>query len=279
MDSTTSLRPYELVALYNAPEANRITRFGAAAARLNADVLAAFYTDLRERAPNRHRRGKRYFEGRSGVTSSGQYSNRREEHLAVALRNAFSETILLQLPDGRTLRILDYQTPLKARRDDKGIGKIDLFGVINGALPCVIELKVPTASGGCSDTPLRAFLEAFAYCAIVEANIGEMAAEATEKLSCGITQDRPALMVMAPEDYWLSYLSHSKAGEWWPVLENLANELADRLHLETHFIALRDADFEMGLEGKPPRLLDPCLTVTVADLAMGLGQMEISNTA
>lgn len=276
MDSTKSLQPHKLVALYSTLEVNRITGFGAAAARLNAGELAALYTDLRTSAPHRHRRGKRYFEGRSGVTSSGQYSNRREEHLAVALRNAFNESMLLQLPDGHTLRILDYQTPLKARRDDKGIGKIDLFGVIAGSLPCVIELKLPTASGGRSDTPLRAFLEAFAYCAVVEANIGDIADEAMEKFSCDMTRDRPALMIMATEDYWLRYLGHPKAGKWWPVLENLAGELAARLSLETHFIALRDADFEMGLEGKPPRLMGACLSVTVADLSKKLEHPESS---
>ena len=39
-------------------------------------------------APRRHDRGKRYLQGRTGTTSSGASSNRREEHLAVALCNA-----------------------------------------------------------------------------------------------------------------------------------------------------------------------------------------------
>jgi hypothetical protein len=54
------------------------------------------------------------------------------------------------------LKPLDYQTPLKARQADTGNGNIDLFGLTDGSLPCVIELKVPTASGGRSDTPFRA---------------------------------------------------------------------------------------------------------------------------
>jgi hypothetical protein len=62
----------------------------------------------------------------------------------------------LRLPQGRMLKPLDYQTPLKARQADTGKGKIDLFGLTDGSLPCVIELKVPTASGGRSDTPFRA---------------------------------------------------------------------------------------------------------------------------
>jgi hypothetical protein len=229
----------------------------------------AGYVALREAAPHRHRHEKTYFTGHTGVTSSGHHFNRREEHLAVALRNAYGGNSPLQLPGGRTLKLLDYQTPLKARRADTGIGKIDLFGIIDGALPCIIELKVPTASGGRSDTPLRAFLEAFAYCAIVEANIDELAAEAATTLCCEISRDRSALMVMAPEDYWLSYLGHPKAGDWWPSLERLATELADNLGLEIHFIALRDAQFDMGLAGNPPRLTGACLPIKVADLATG----------
>ena len=254
------------MALYGAPEVNRITGFAAATARLSSDELATLYRELCASAPRRHRRNKRYFEGRSGTTSSGEQSNRREEHLAVAVRNAFCSTRPLALEHGHTLTLLDYQTPLKERRDDKGIGKVDLFGVIGGTLPCVIELKVPTAHGGCSDTPLRAFLEAFAYCAIVEANIDDLAAEAKETLGCTIKRARPTLMVMAPEDYWVSYLRHPRAGDWWPPLERLAADLADSLGLESHFIALRDAGFEMGLAGNPPQLTGECQPISVASL-------------
>jgi len=51
-------------------------------------------------------------------------------------------------------------------------------------------------------------MEAFAYCAIVEANISELAAEIVEKLGCDFKRERPALMVMAPDSYWLSHLGH-----------------------------------------------------------------------
>lgn len=153
-----------------------------------------------------------------------------------------------------------------------------MFGVIDGSLPCVIELKVPIASGGRSDTPLRAFLEAFAYCAIVEANIDELAAEAAATLGCEITRDRSALMVMAPEDYWLSYLRKPRADDWWPPLERLATDLAVSLSLESHFIALRDAHFDMGLSGNPPRLTGACLPIKVADLATAQADPARSST-
>jgi hypothetical protein len=267
-----------LVALYNNARVNHINGLAHAIATLETRDLLAGYLALRDTGPRRHHQGKLYFTGRTGVTSSGQHSNRREEHLAVALRNTYDGNSPLQLPDGRPLTLLDYQVPLKARRADTGIGKIDLFGVIAGALPCVIELKVPTASGGCSDTPLRAFLEGIAYCAIVEANIDDLAGEALESFGCTITPVRPALMVMAPEDYWLSYLRKPRAGDWWPPLERLATDLAVSLSLESHFIALRDAHFDMGLAGNPPRLTGACLPIKVSDLATAQADPARSST-
>ena len=56
------------------------------------------------------------------------------------------------------LKIIDYQTPLKARQADSRIGKIDLLGLVGDRLT-VIELK----AGGGSDSPLRALLEGLAY--------------------------------------------------------------------------------------------------------------------
>jgi hypothetical protein len=134
-----------LVALYNDASVNRITDLASMTAALSASDLVAGYVSLREAAPRRHLHEKTYFTGHTGVTSSGHHSNRREEHLAVALRNAYGGNSPLQLPGGRTLKLLDYQTPLKARQADTGIGKIDLFGVIDSSLPCVIAARMTTS--------------------------------------------------------------------------------------------------------------------------------------
>ena len=263
-------RQNKLVELYNDPVINQISGFYAASADLNPRDLADLYIDLRGSAPHRHQRDKRYLEGRTGITSTGKYSNRREEHLAVALYNSFTKDNPLKLPDGGTLSILDYQTPLKARQSDKGIGKVDLFGAIDENMPCIIELKVPTSEGRCSDTPLRAFLEALAYCAIVESNLTDIASEVRDKYDIRLTDGCPALCLMAPEDYWLAYLKHKKTGDWWPRLDAISTELRSLLGLETHFIALKDAGFEMGLDGNPPQLTGACVPVTVESLAMNL---------
>ena len=176
--------------------------------RLDPKDLTDAYHRLRESAPHRHERNKSYFVGHSGITSSGKASNRREEHLAVALFNASQEGVPLKLPDGSSLKFLDYQLPLKARQGDKGIGKVDLFGVINGTQSSVIELKIHPAGTGYGDTPLRAFLEALAYCAIVEANADDVASESLYNFNLKLKVNRPSLIVLAPEQYWKTYHAH-----------------------------------------------------------------------
>ena len=131
-----------LIDLYNARAVNRISEFAACAEQLDIHDLRNEYRQLVRSAPRRHPRKKSYLKGRTGATGSSSRSNRREEHLAVAIYNASRADNLLALPDCRDLAILDYQTPLKARRDDRGIGKVDLFGVLDGHVPSVIELKV-----------------------------------------------------------------------------------------------------------------------------------------
>ena len=125
-----------------------MVEFAAVANTLASDVgmLARCYEHLVRVAPRRHARGKRYVHGRTGTTSSGASSNRREEHLAVALCNASRSGVAFALPDRRPFAIIDYQMPLKARQGDLGVGKVDLFAVVDGRLPCVIELKVVNIS-------------------------------------------------------------------------------------------------------------------------------------
>ena len=186
------MRADGLIGLHNNPAVNRTVEFAAVANTLASDVgmLARCYEHLVRVAPRRHARSKRYVHGRTGTTSSGASSNRREEHLAVALCNASRSGVTFALPDRRPLAIIDYQMPLKARQGDLGVGKVDLFAVVDGRLPCVIELKAAreTTRG---DTPLRALLEGLAYCAIVEANAADIASEVAEQHA--LSASRPAL--------------------------------------------------------------------------------------
>ena len=138
------MRAEGLIDLHNDPAVNRITEFAAIARTLTSDVgmLVHCYENLVRVAPRRRMQGKRYLHGRTGTTSSGSSSTQREQHLAVALYNASRGGAAFALPDRRPLAIIDYQMPLKARQDDLGVGKVDLFAVLDGRLPCVVELKV-----------------------------------------------------------------------------------------------------------------------------------------
>jgi hypothetical protein len=257
----------DLLTLYKSPSVNQVSGFCHHIDQLDPNDLVAAYHQVREAAPRRHPRGKRYFVGHSGVTSNGGHSNRREEHLAVALWNNCNDGSPLVMPDGRVLDLLDYQFPLKARQGDKGVGKVDLFGLINGETPCVIELKIHADGMSKNDTPLRAFLEALAYCAMVEANIVDIAQEVAENWDKKLVGGRPDLIVMAPSEYWSAYLSHPAVGKWWPSLCRLADQLEKSLGLKTHFIALRDVDFSMGLAGQKPQLVRECSLINLADMA------------
>ena len=250
----SSLETVDLLGLYKVPYVNHLSGFCEYTGQLDADQLVAGYHQLVDAAPRRHSRGKNYFVGHTGAPSTGAHSNRREEHLAMALWNWSDDHGPLPIAGAGELTLLDYQFPLKARRGDAGVGKVDLFGVTDGKRPCVVELKIHPHGKGSSDTPLRAFLEALAYCAIVEANVAEIAREAAESLGIDIQPVRPALMVLAPGEYWSGYLDHPAAGDWQPALYLLAEQLRDLLGLQSHFATLGGAGFEKGLGGQKPRM-------------------------
>ena len=250
-----------LVSLYGDPEVNRISGFAEFANSLDVDALCAAYHDLISNAPKRHLIGKQYFQfGHDGFPSGKSSSNRREEHLALALFNSKTE---FEIPGNQSLKIIDYQTPLKSRQSDQGIGKVDLFGVIDKSVPTVIELKIMGVKGRTADTPLRALLEGLAYCALVEANIDDIAGEAFTRFNLPFSQSRPDLIVMAPDDYWQSYLSKLSAGDWLPILQSKIAVICEKLSLSIHLVSLINLDFNMGSNNTRPMLANQCRIVPV----------------
>jgi hypothetical protein len=167
--------------------------------KLTLEELARHYRAEVAHAPNRAGVGKPYLVAtHQGIPSTGAFTNRNEEHLALAIFDRYGlPSAGLQLPDGEELHILDYQLPLKARRTDSGVGKVDLFGITGAGQAAVIELKA--AKGG--DTPLRALLEGLAYTAIVQANVATLRQEVQQRYDLTIATDVPRLFVMAPEEY------------------------------------------------------------------------------
>ncbi len=250
----SKLKNLSLVDLYNYPPINSVSKFAGVIQELDVADLLQKYKQLMKNAPHRHERGKQYFVGHEVFLGGKKKSNRKEEHLAGALFNECRNGKRFLLADKRKLKFIDYQFPLKARQEDKGIGKIDLFGVIDGETSCVIELKVDQDSGNMSDTPLRALLEGLAYCALVEANKNEIWKEAQEKFGFEFKGPRPHLMILAPVGYWSYYFNKSSARNWFdPLLQLIGNLEKFQLPLTT-LISLEDSDFTYATGEHPARL-------------------------
>ena len=245
MDSeTTNSLPY----LLNLGEkehrnVNNISTFVHEAGRIDPDVLAEEYNKVRRLAPQRHKARRKklfYLVDHKGSDKSAYPDPSSERRLAFNLWKDARSGKLLELPSGEVLEILDYETPLAMARQSEGVGKIDLFGLIDDRLMAVIELKI-LRKGRKADTPLYAFLEALAYCAIVEKNASEIACEVDNMFKKTVDVGPLNLVVMAPEDYWSKFLNHPKAGEWLPILINLASEIENRTGVATHFVGLDDS--------------------------------------
>jgi len=255
-----------LIELYKRKEVNQISRFLDFMKNMDIHKICDGYRQLRDiDAPQRM--NPYFVESHNGISSSGAASTRREEHLALAIFNASRANNKFHLPDGRLIDFIDYQTPLKAEQGDKGVGKVDLFGVIDRNLPTVIELKIENVSGGQADSPLRALLEGLAYCAIIEKNISTITEEISIKFDIQLSETTPTLVVLAPEEYWKRFLQNKHAGDWMPELIKISNQFKDELSIEIILIAMTDSEFEMGLNGTPTKLIGNCDLVSVESIA------------
>jgi len=235
----------ELIAFANSRDVRLASKFGTTASSIDVDQLHVIYEALRDTAPRRHERNKMYFVGHSGVPSTIEASNRFEEHLAIALCNDHGA---LTLDGSDELRLLDYQVPLKARQSDAGIGKIDIVALTASRRVAVVELKVTTNTSR-GDTPLRALLEALAYCAIVEANARDFAAEISGRYSLHAADGRPDLVVMGPDAYWSGWSDTALVAVY-----SLADRLAGAFGMRVSFLSLGAVSAVIGVDGQRPRL-------------------------
>jgi hypothetical protein len=153
----------------------------------------------------------------------------------------------LSLPNGEAWTLLDYQFPLKSVRADAGIGKIDLLGLHKDGTLVVVELKV---AGNREDRRI-ALLEGLIYAAAIEANIEQIAAEFLATKNVRIFQDRPAVIVIAPRDYWFDERISPSVDDF----NALTRAVALAIPLEISSFCLNDADLvAFGLNGRPPQL-------------------------
>lgn len=224
------------------------------------DLAAEFGIDLGG-APHRGARGKDYFGvQRNGIPHSDGDSNRREEHLMMALFGAGS----ISRPDGSHIQVIDYQTPLKAKRSDR-IGKLDGLALLPDGRLCLMELKAPKRGRG--DSPLRALLECLAYAAVVRANRDQFVSE-LEALArpgnryVGFVDLPYTLLVLGPRAWWTAWDGCTAAGVWKPPLKSLSEEIANILGINIAYGALEGfllSDLKLGTRDHPPTIPTPLL--------------------
>ena len=208
----------------------------AAASEIDQDDLCAEYEARIQSAPDRAARDKAYFVGHNGKRHR---SNRREEHLAIALCNLKERW---PRPDGGWLRLLDYQFPLYARESDR-LRKIDLVGVTNQGRFTVIELKVER--GNNSATPLGALMQGLRYAAAAQANLDTISGEA-ERLDARIAAKLPPIVqILAPKAWWRIWLkpfckTRDDTGDWVPEFVELVGDIEKRLDIAVECVALAD---------------------------------------
>ena len=247
------MRP--MARLREAREVTALSLFAGECDRLNGRELAEAYRAEGVDAPRRWAVGKPYRDlTRNGSPGTGDSTNRNEEHLAIAIFNAYRPpSDGIRLSDSRKLQILDYQMPLKARQTDAGVGKVDLFGLLSTGEACIIELK----AAGSRDTPLEAMIEVLGYAAIVEANLDCINQEVQALFGLSLIQTRPIVAVAGPTEYWRTFRVNPASRHWESAIAKLAKRVGDHVGIQVLFLDLGTAAFVQGLRGAPPRLQNP----------------------
>lgn len=234
------------------------TRLDEDIAKIDRKALRDEYKQLVENALHRSDKQK-YFVCHDGKLPSSKKSNRREEHLAVALWNLKGRW---PCPDGGWFRLLDYQVPLQAQRSDQGIGKVDLLGLTDQGQLMVIELKVkPDGDNKRGEPPVKALIQGLRYAAIVEANRKQIAEEAERCFGVDVVAERPLVQVIAPKAWWEGWLNmagstREAAGCWEPEFSQLVRDVEKHLSIAVECMALDDLGdaITFGLDQRTPQL-------------------------
>jgi len=227
---------------------------------LSEDQLFLLFEQQRKTAPCRGLH-KQYFVGHNGKTTSGNATNRREEHLAIAVWQAYRQTGFA-LPDGTWLFPVEYQLPLKSHRNraNAGIGKTDLLCVQSEGDPWIVEMKAQPKCGGHVDTPLKALLEALTYCALLDADMTNLCRESNEKkgmLLRTVLPLRPNLLILAPSEYWDSCDLAEDRHCWREGFQALCHRIERTLKIKARFVRMDDCKWEMPGCGVPHLIGQP----------------------
>ena len=213
------------------------------------DALIGEYHLLRADAPRRSLSNRRYFERRPGLAHSLRASNRREERIAVELLRNKAACLWTT---GSSLRLLDYQVPLKGRRADTGVGKIDLLGVTGAGRLVIAELKVIPESGGRGDSPMAALMEGLRYAAMVEADLGPIRQQIFDSFGIMVSAAPPCVAVLGEHSWWEAWDEVRAAGAWQHAMDSLIAKLASALGIE---IACLSLNAELAVSVRPTVML------------------------
>lgn len=223
-----------------------------AIANINWESISQEIAQLRQSAPSRKAAGKAYFsDKRTGTPASVSHSNRVEELTAISM---FNLNRRWPVPDGGWLQFIDYQTPLKARMSDKGIGKIDLLGLTGTGRVAVIELKAANRSGTFPDSPISALMEALSYSVLVDANGDDFRGEIQDKFRRPVSALRPIMVILAPVSWWRSWLDTAAAGDWWAPYNQLIQRIEKETGIKSALLAFDDVDLIPKEPGQAPQL-------------------------
>jgi hypothetical protein len=266
------LDTHPLIQLANSRDAKQAKGFRQVAEGLTGESLDELYKQEVAAAPKRKEAGKKYF-GSHPKAPTGRRNSKDPEHLAMALLGASRAggsgeggTEGLELPEGGSLTLLDYQVPMATAAVDKslgdndpnkGIGKADLLALLPDDRLAVVVVKFvpPSATrGGTGDTPLRALLEGIALTAMVDANrdaIGEEVLEATGRT---ISAEAPALILLGGSRYWeiCRKREAQKGAGWIRELERIGREVPEVTGVEIIYLGIEvegDPGWEYGDDG------------------------------
>lgn len=258
---------HPLIALANSRDVKQAKGFRVAAAGLSGESLDKLYREEVANAPRRKEAGKKYFASHPKLPTARR-NGKDPEHLAIALLAASQASAAgegglggLELPEGGSLTLLDYQVPVAPAAADKslgdadpnkGVGKVDLLGQLSdGRLAVVVVKFVPPSAtrGGTGDTPLRALLEGLALVAMLDANREDIAEEVLAVTGREVSKEAPAVIVLAGSRYWeiCRKREAQKGAGWIRELERIGREVPEVTGVEILYLGI-DVEGDPGWE-------------------------------